>query len=59
MRAYTPQISVDSRLQPDTPASNVYDDESQVLYLNGLHDKAPEYFRYLVRSKVMFVRILL
>ena len=59
MRAYSPQISVDSRLQPDTPASNVYDDESQVLYLNGFHDKAPEYFRYLVRSKVMFVQILL
>jgi hypothetical protein len=59
MRAYSPQISVDSQLQPDTPASNVYDDESQILYLKSFHDKAPEYLRYFVRSKVVLVQILL
>jgi hypothetical protein len=53
-RAYSPQISVDSRPQPDIPASNVYDDETQVVYLNGFQDKTPEYLWCLVRPKVVF-----
>jgi len=57
-RAYSPQISVDSRPQPDTPASNVYDDGSQVVYLNGFHDKTPEYLWCLVRPRSCSVQIL-
>jgi len=29
-RAYSPQIADDHRLQPDTPVSNVHDNESQL-----------------------------
>lgn len=34
--------------------SNVDDDESQVVHLNGLHDKAPEYLVCLAKPKVVF-----
>lgn len=39
-RAYSAQTVDDHRLQPDSPVSNIYDNESQVFYLNGYHDKA-------------------
>ena len=54
LRAHSPQIPDDHRLQPDTQMGNVYDNDGRVLYLNGFHDNAPEYLRRIVKPKAVF-----
>ncbi len=54
LRAHSPQTVGDSRLQPDTPMGNVYDNDGHVLYLNGFHDNATEYVRCTVKPKAVF-----
>ena len=59
LRAHSPQIPDDHRLQPDTQMGNVYDNDRRVLYLNGFHDNAPEYLRRLSSPRPCSVHILL
>jgi hypothetical protein len=33
---------------------NTYLNDGRVLYLNGFHDDAPEYVRYIVKPKAVF-----
>jgi hypothetical protein len=53
-RAYSPQVAVAHRRQPDTSMGNVYDNDGRVLYLNGFHDNASEYVRSIVKPKAVF-----
>src|SRR5450759_3206757 len=54
LRAHSPQIPDDHRLQPDTQMGNVYDNDGRVLYLNGFHDNATEYVRCIIKPKAVF-----